>query len=40
VLLLTGGGLALFVLSSRIGRSRRWSTPVSTYRYREERNWS
>ena len=40
VLLLTGGGLALFVASSRMGRSRRWSTPVSTYRYREERNWS
>jgi hypothetical protein len=40
VLVLTGGGLALFVLSSRMGRSRRWSTPVSTYRYREERNWS
>jgi hypothetical protein len=40
VLVLTGGGLALFVASSRMGRSRRWSTPVSTYRYREERNWS
>jgi hypothetical protein len=40
VLVLVGGGLALFVVSSRIGRSRRWSTPVSTYRYREERNWS
>ncbi len=40
VLVLTGGGLALFVASSRMGRGRRWSTPVSTYRYREERNWS
>ena len=40
VLVLTGGGLALFAASSRMGRGRRWSTPVSTYRYREERNWS
>jgi hypothetical protein len=40
VLLLTGGGLALFVASSRMGRGRRWSTPISTYRYREERSWS
>jgi len=40
VLVLAGGGLAMFVASSRIRRSRRWSTPVSTYRYREERSWS
>jgi hypothetical protein len=33
-------GLALFAASTRMGRSRRWSTPVSTYRYREERSWS
>lgn len=33
-------GLGLFLVSSRMGRSRRWSTPVSTYRYREERSWS
>ena len=39
-LLLTGGGLALFVSSNRMGRSTRWSTPVSTYRYREDRRWS
>ena len=39
-LLLTGAGLAMFVCSARMGRSRRWSQPVSTYRYREERRWS
>jgi hypothetical protein len=33
-------GLALFAASARMGRSRRWSTPISTYRYREERRWS
>jgi len=33
-------GLARFASSARMGRSRRWSTPVSTYRYREERRWS
>jgi hypothetical protein len=38
--LLVAGGLALFIGSARMGRNRRWSTPVSTYRYREERNWS
>jgi hypothetical protein len=37
---LAGAGLALFMASTRMGRSRRWSTPVSTYRYREERSWS
>lgn len=37
---LVGAGLALFVGSARMGRNRRWSTPVSTYRYREERSWS
>ncbi len=39
-LLLLGAGLGLFVSSNRMGRGRRWSTPVSTYRYREERRWS
>lgn len=39
-LVLLGAGLGLFVSSNRMGRSRRWSTPVSTYRYREERRWS
>lgn len=39
-LVLVGAGLALFIGSARMGRSRRWSTPVSTYRYREERSWS
>ena len=39
-LLLAGAGLAMFVGSARMGRSRRWSQPVSTYRYREERRWS
>ncbi len=39
-LVLAGAGLVLFGMSARMGRSRRWSTPVSTYRYREERRWS
>jgi len=39
-LLLAAAGLALFASSARMGRSRRWSTPISTYRYREERRWS
>lgn len=39
-LILAAAGLALFASSARMGRSRRWSTPVSTYRYREERRWS
>ena len=39
-IVLVAGGLALFTMSNRMGRSRRWSTPVSTYRYREERRWS
>ena len=37
---LVAAGLALFAGSARMGRNRRWSTPVSTYRYREERSWS
>lgn len=39
-LVLAAAGLALFASSARMGRSRRWSTPISTYRYREERRWS
>jgi hypothetical protein len=37
---LIGGGVALLVGSGLVRRRRRWSSPVSTYRYREERNWS
>jgi hypothetical protein len=37
---LVGGGVALLVGSGLVRRRRRWSAPVSTYRYREERNWS
>ena len=33
-------GGVLYSASTRMRRSRRWSTPVSTYRYREERRWS
>lgn len=33
-------GLALLLVAGRMGRSRRWSTPVSTYRYREQHRWS
>lgn len=39
VLLLVGGGLALLVGSGMLQRRRRWSSPVSTYRYSEERRW-
>jgi hypothetical protein len=39
-LLLTGAGIACLAAAGRMGRSRRWSTPVSTYRYRDERSWS
>ncbi|MCU1502662.1 MAG: hypothetical protein JWM12_2016 [Ilumatobacteraceae bacterium] len=35
-----GGGVALLLGSGLVRRRRRWSSPVSTYRYREERNWS
>jgi hypothetical protein len=37
---LVGGGVALLMGSGLVRRRRRWSSPVSTYRYREERNWS
>jgi hypothetical protein len=33
-------GTIAFVWSGRLTPRRRWSTPVSTYRYKEERNWS
>lgn len=39
-LVLAGVGLGLFAAGGRMRRTRRWSTPVSTYRYREERSWS
>ena len=39
-LLLVGGGLALLAGTGAIRRKQRWSTPVSTYRYQEERRWS
>jgi len=38
--LLIGGALAIFAGSGIVRRRRRWSTPVSTYRYNEERRWS
>jgi hypothetical protein len=39
-LLLALIGLGLYGLSTRMGRRSRWSAPISTYRYREERRWS
>lgn len=39
-LLLIGAGVALLAGSGAMRRQRRWSTPVSTYRYNEERRWS
>lgn len=39
-LLLVGGALALLVGTGMMRRRQRWSTPVSTYRYQEERRWS
>jgi hypothetical protein len=38
--ILLGGGAALLACSGILRRRRRWSTPVSTYRYNEERRWS
>jgi hypothetical protein len=40
VVVFAAAGVLLFGLSTRIGSRRRWSTPISTYRYREERRWS
>jgi len=37
---LVGGALGIFAGSGMMRRRRRWSTPVSTYRYNEERRWS
>lgn len=37
---LVGVGLAVLAMSGMARRRRRWSTPVSTYRYNEERTWT
>ncbi|MDO8364084.1 MAG: hypothetical protein Q7V88_14400 [Actinomycetota bacterium] len=39
-LLLIGGALALLAGTGMMTRRRRWSTPVNTHRYNEERRWS
>lgn len=39
-LLLVGGALALLAATGATRRRSRWSAPVSTYRYTEERRWS
>jgi hypothetical protein len=39
-LLLVGGALALLAGTGMMRRRQRWSTPVNTYRYQEERRWS
>jgi len=39
-LMLIGSAVALLAGSGMMQRRRRWSTPVSTYRYSEERHWS
>lgn len=38
--ILIGAGIALLVGTGLIRRRRRWSSPVSTYRYHEQRHWS
>ena len=38
--LLIGGAAALLLGTGLMRRRRRWSTPVNTYRYNEERRWS
>jgi hypothetical protein len=38
--LLAGVGGIAFASAGRLAPRRRWSTPVSTYRYKEERSWS
>lgn len=38
--LLLGGAAALLLGTGLMRRRRRWSTPVNTYRYNEERRWS
>lgn len=40
VLLLVGAGLGLLAGSGMSRRRNRYNTPVKTYRYTEERNWS
>lgn len=40
VLVLVGGAGACFAASGMMSRRRRWSAPVSTYRYNEERRWN
>lgn len=39
-LLLIGGALALLAGIGMMRRRQRWSTPVNTYRYQEERRWT
>ncbi|HQZ34435.1 MAG TPA: hypothetical protein PK020_08405 [Ilumatobacteraceae bacterium] len=39
-LMLVGSALALLAGTGMMRRRRRWSTPVNTYRYSEERRWS
>lgn len=39
-LVLVGAAAALFVGSGVARQRRRWSTPVNTYRYSEERRWN
>jgi hypothetical protein len=39
-LLLIGAGLGLLASTGLMRRRKRWSTPVNTYRYQEERRWS
>jgi hypothetical protein len=39
-LLLVGVALALLAGTGVMRRRKRWSTPVNTYRYQEERRWS
>jgi formate hydrogenlyase subunit 3/multisubunit Na+/H+ antiporter MnhD subunit len=39
-LLLVGAALALLAGTGAMRRRQRWSTPVSTYRYQDERRWS
>jgi hypothetical protein len=39
-LLLIGSALGLLAGTGMMRRRQRWSTPVSTYRYNEERRWS
>ena len=38
-LVLVAGGVALIASAGMMRQQRRWSTPVNTYRYTEERRW-